>query len=304
MKRGFFFLVGLCSCACASVANAQRTVTGRVLEASTNQPVAGAQVSVLGTLAGALADDAGKFSVRVASGPITLSVRRIGYKRKDVPLPANQDTITVMLIRDVLNLEQVIITGQATGVERRNLASAVSVVNGTDLNRVQSQTVESALQGKVAGANISANSGAPGGGLQIQLRGTTSIIGNSEPLYVIDGIPASNAAVPGGTNAISGASTGISSDEDNAANRLADLNPNDIENIEVLKSAAATAIYGSRATHGVVVVTTKRGKAGQTRYNVTQRMGSQSATRLLSSRHFADYASVKPYLGTTTPPNA
>lgn len=286
MKRSLFLLAGLLVCACATAANAQRTITGHVLEEKTNQPVAGAQVSVLGTLAGALADDAGNFSVRVASGPVTLSVRRIGYKRKDVPVPANQDTITVILIRDVLNLEQVIVTGQATGIERRNLATAVSVVNGTDLNRVQSQTVESALQGKVAGANISANSGAPGGGLQIQLRGTTSIIGNSEPLYVIDGIPASNAAVPGGTNAITGASSGISSDEDNAANRLADLNPNDIQTIEILKGAAASAIYGSQASNGVVLITTKRGAPGKTRFDVSQQIGFSEVSNLLGMRRF------------------
>jgi TonB-linked SusC/RagA family outer membrane protein len=288
MRRGSIVLAAVFSCVFAAVASAQRAVTGRVLEEGTGQPVAGAQISVLGTLTGALADDSGKFSVTVATGPVTISVRRIGYKRKDVPLPANVDTITVMLTRDVLNLEQVVVTGQATGVERRNLASAVSVVNGTDLNRVQSQTVESALQGKVAGANISANSGAPGGGLQIQLRGTTSIIGNSEPLYVIDGIPASNAAVPGGTNAITGASSGISSDEDNAANRLADLNPNDIQTIEILKGAAASAIYGSQASNGVVLITTKRGTPGKTRFDVSQQIGYSEVSNLLGMRRFSN----------------
>lgn len=289
MRRGSLLLAAVFSCACTVMASAQqRTVTGRVLEDGTGQPVVGAQISALGTLAGALADDAGRFTIRIPTGPATLSVRRIGYKRHDVPLPANQDTVTVMLTRDVLNLEQVIVTGQATGIERRNLANAVSVVNGADLNRVQSQTVESALQGKVAGANISANSGAPGGGLQIQLRGTTSIIGNSEPLYVIDGIPASNAAVPGGTNAVTGASSGISSNQDNAANRLADLNPNDIQTIEILKGAAASAIYGSQASNGVVLITTKRGTPGKTRFNVSQQMGFSEVSNLLGMRQFTN----------------
>lgn len=286
MRRSSTLLAAFLACLCTTVASAQRSVTGHVLEEATKQPVAGAQISVLGTLTGALADDAGQFTVRVPSGPVTLSARRIGYKRKDVPLPANQDTVTIILTRDVLNLEQVIVTGQATGIERRNLANAVSVVNGADLNRVQSQTIESALQGKVAGANISANSGAPGGGLQIQLRGTTSIIGNSEPLYVIDGVPATNAAVPGGTNAITGASSGISSDEDNAANRLADLNPNDIQTIEILKGAAASAIYGSQASNGVVLITTKRGTPGKTRLDITQQVGVTEVSNLLGMRRF------------------
>src|SRR6185312_6996347 len=281
MRRSSTLLAAFLACLCTTVASAQRSVTGHVLEEGTKQPVAGAQISILGTLTGALADDAGQFTVRVPSGPVTLSARRIGYKRKDVPLPANQDTVTIILTRDVLNLEQVIVTGQATGIERRNLANAVSVVNGADLNRVQSQTIESALQGKVAGANISANSGAPGGGLQIQLRGTTSIIGNSEPLYVIDGVPATNAAVPGGTNAITGASSGISSDEDNAANRLADLNPNDIQTIEILKGAAASANYGSQASNGVVLITTKRGTPGKTRLDITQQVGVTEVSNLL-----------------------
>jgi TonB-linked SusC/RagA family outer membrane protein len=149
----------------------------------------------------------------------------------------------------------------------------------------------------VAGAQIFENSGTPGGGMQIQIRGATSILGQGDPLYVIDGVMVSNQSINGGLAAISRSSGSTASTQDQTTNRLADLNPNDVESIEVLKSAAATAIYGSRATNGVVVITTKKGKAGATRYNITQRVGTQSATRLLGSRHFKSLADVQPWLG-------
>jgi TonB-dependent SusC/RagA subfamily outer membrane receptor len=170
----------------------------------------------------------------------------------------------------------------------------------------------------VVGAAVFENSGTPGGGMQVQIRGATSILGQGDPLYVIDGVIVSNASVQGGLTAITRSGGSTNSSQDQTVNRLADLNPNDVENIEVLKSAAATAIYGSRATNGVVVITTKRGKAGAPRYNITQRVGRAQATRLLGSRHFSSFdagcgptysnadlatcevGSVKPWLGGST----
>src|SRR5262249_29162997 len=160
-------------------------------------------------------------------------------------------------------------------------------------------SLEGNLSGKVIGATIFENSGVPGGGMQIQIRGATSILGQGDPLYVVDGVIVSNQSVSGGLASISRSAGPTTWTQDQTVNRLADINPNDIENIEVLKSAAATAIYGSRATNGVVVITTKRGKSGATRYNVTQRMGSQQATRLLGSRHFSSYDQVKSALGSS-----
>src|SRR6267154_1062993 len=152
-------------------------------------------------------------------------------------------------------------TGQATTVDRRNLANAVATVSGEEVSRVSAQTVEQALQGKVVGASIQANSGAPGGGMQMRLRGVTSINGSSEPLYVVDGVVVSNVAIPSNQNAVTRSTQGSnpSLTQDNQVNRIADLNPNDIENIEVLKGASASAIYGSRASNGVVIITTRRG---------------------------------------------
>src|SRR4029078_13011532 len=130
---------------------------------------------------------------------------------------------------------------------------------------------EGNLAGKVVGATIFENSGVPGGGMQVQIRGATSILGQGVQLYVIAAVIVSNASVQGGLAAISRSSGSSVSSQDQTVNRLADIHPNDIENIEVLKSAAATAIYGSRATNGVVVITTKRGRAGAARYNITER---------------------------------
>jgi TonB-dependent SusC/RagA subfamily outer membrane receptor len=159
---------------------------------------------------------------------------------------------------------------------------------GEEVARVSSQTVEQALQGKVVGANIQANSGAHGGGMQMQLRGVTTINGQSEPLYVVDGVVVSNVAIPSNQNAVTRSTQGSnpSLTQNNQVNRIADITPNDIENIEVLKGASASAIYGSRASNGVVIITTRRGRAGERTINATQRLGWSKISRTLGSRTF------------------
>src|SRR4051812_38246295 len=141
------------------------------------------------------------------------------------------------------------------------------------------------------------NSGAPGGGGQIQIRGVTSILGNGEPLYVVDGVIFSNAAFSPGINAVTRASgSAATSNQDNAVNRLADLNPEEIENIQILKSAAASAIYGSQATNGVVLITTKRGHGGTAQFHITQGYAAIQAGRLRASRH-SPKATLGPAIG-------
>src|SRR5262249_12813669 len=148
-------------------------------------------------------------------------------------------------------------------------------------------TVEGAMVGKVSGANLQSNSGAPGGGMQLRLRGISTINGQSSPLYVIDGVIISNVAVPSGINAITAAAAGgNSANQDNRVSRVADLNPNDIESVEVLKGASAAALYGSKAANGVVIITTKRGKAGKTKVSFTQRFGFSQIEHTLGSRKF------------------
>jgi len=202
-----------------------------------------------------------------------------------------------VLEKDVLQLEGVTVTGQATTVDKRNASTAISTVSAEELLIAPAKSIEGNLSGKVVGATIFENSGVPGGGMQIQIRGATSILGQGDPLYVVDGVIVSNQSIAGGLATITRSSGSTNSTQDQTVNRLADLNPNDVESIEVLKSAAATAIYGSRATNGVVVITTKKGKAGAPRYNITQRVGQAKATRLLGSRHFTSYDQVKPWLG-------
>src|SRR5215210_2828671 len=266
-----------------------RTLTGTVTDASTGQPLEGARVTVRGTSLATTTGAAGQFTIGGApTGGVTVAIRRIGNNPVEIVLPPGQNEIRVTLTRDPLRLSDVVVTGQATGVERRNLANAVATVSGEEVSRVSAQTVEQAMQGKVVGASIQANSGAPGGGMQMRLRGVTSINGSSEPLYVVDGVVLSNVAIPSNQNAVTKSTQGSnpSLTQDNQVNRIADLNPNDIENIEVLKGASASAIYGSRASNGVVIITTRRGRAGERRINTTQRLGFSKISNTLGSRTF------------------
>ena len=272
----------------AGTADAQRRVTGRVVGEGTSEPLASASVTVVGTTIGTYTGDDGRFALEVPAGDVTLLVRRIGFRRAEVPVPAGQSEVAVSLVRDVLQLEGQVITGTQTTVARQNAANDVSVVSAEELARVPTPTLESALQGKVAGAYIQQNSGAPGGGMQVQFRGVSSVFASADPLYVIDGVIVSNEAIASGANAITGAAAGgNASPQDNATNRIADINPNDIERIEFLKGASASAIYGSKATNGVVVITTKRGTtSGRPIFNVIQRVGTYDLANKIGSRRF------------------
>jgi TonB-dependent starch-binding outer membrane protein SusC len=283
-----------------AIAGAQaREITGRVTQAANGAPITEATVGLLGAQSGVRTNERGEYRLRVPSNGATILVRAIGFKRATKPV-TTEATADFSLEKDVLQLEGVTVTGQATTVDRRNASTAIASVTAEELMTAPAKSLEGNLAGKIVGATVFENSGTPGGGMQVQIRGATSILGQGDPLYVVDGIIVSNASVSAGLASITRSSGSTSSSQDQVVNRLADFNPNDIENIEVLKSAAATAIYGSRATNGVVVITTKRGKAGSTRYNLTQRVGTQQATRLLGSRQFTSYAQVQPWLGAST----
>jgi len=284
-----FFTVG------GTTANAQdtREITGKITQ-SGGAPLVDANVSVLGQALGVRSNENGEYRLRVPQGEVTLLVRAIGFKRETVRVPGTQSTADFTLVKDVLQLEGVTVTGQATTIDKRNASTAVAIVNTEELNRVPARSIENQLSGKVLGARIFENNGAPGGGAQIQIRGATSILGQGDPLYVIDGVIVSNAMIPNGLNSISRAGGSIGGSQDNVVNRLADLNPADIENVEVLKSAAASAIYGSRATNGVVVITTKRGRSGAPSWNVTQRVGTAALTRKIGFRKYADINELVP----------
>ncbi|HET6230813.1 MAG TPA: SusC/RagA family TonB-linked outer membrane protein [Longimicrobiaceae bacterium] len=280
-------LAALCLlCGPAAAAAQQRQITGTVTGAN-GRGLSGAFVAIAASNLGVRTDVRGGYSISVPAGDVRLRVRSVGYKVAEINVPATQATANFSLIEDVLNLQALVVTGQATAVARQNVANDVAVVGARELQRVPAQTIDRALQGKVAGATIRSNSGAPGGGVQIRIRGASSITGNATPLYVVDGVVISDVAIPGGQNAISRANTtaGVNSSvQDQTVNRIADLNPNDIENIEILKGASAAAIYGSRASAGVVVITTKRGQAGRPRFSLSQRVGFAELSNEIGAR--------------------
>ena len=274
-------------------AQGTREVTGKVTQVG-GQPLAEASVTVLGQAIGARTNESGEYRLRVPQGEVTLLVRAIGFKRASVKVAAGASTQDFALEKDVLQLEGVTVTGQATTIDKRNATTAVASVNTDELNRVPARSLENQLSGKVLGARIFENNGAPGGGAQVQIRGATSILGQGDPLYVIDGVIVSNASIPNAANSISRAGGGIGGGQDNQVNRLADINPSDIESVEVLKSAAASAIYGSRATNGVVVITTKRGRSGAPSWNITQRVGTAALYRKIGFRQWDTISDLVP----------
>ena len=269
----------------SAVAAQDRQIAGTVTRSNGGQPVGEATVAAVGGRGAARTNSEGKYTITVGPGDVRLAVRAIGFQRREVIVPAGQTTLNVSLTEDVFKLEEVVITGQSTTLEKRNATTANSTVDNADITRAPAQSLEQGLQGKVLGASINLNSGAPGGGGQIQIRGVTSILGNGQPLFIVDGIIVSNDGFSSGANTVTGAGGGATATaQDAVVNRLADINPQEIESIEILKSAAATAIYGSRATNGVVVIKTKRGAPGQARFNLTQRVGVASPLKLLGAR--------------------
>ena len=243
------FLVGM------GVIHAQ--VTGKVTDASTQEPLVSVNVLIQGTTTGTLTDLTGSFTLTADQGS-TLVFSIVGYGTLEVEVTG--DFLEVALQEVVTNLEEVVVSGLASSIKRQNTAHATATVSSKELTGSTGQsTLDGALYGKLTGVNIVSASGAPGGGFSVRLRGVSSIRGNNQPLYVLDGVYISNIEIPNGSRLASGAR---SPNEENAPNRLADINPNDIASVEVLKGASAAAVYGTRANAGVVIINTKRGTAG------------------------------------------
>ncbi|MCS6967450.1 MAG: SusC/RagA family TonB-linked outer membrane protein [Cytophagales bacterium] len=263
---------------------AQYTVQGTVKEAASGNPLPGVNIVVKGTTSGTISGADGSYRISINNNnPATLVFSYIGYLSKSVEVNPSSGTVDVSLSEDVTKLEEVVITGLASSIKRSNLANAVSTVSAKELmGTTQIQTIDNALYGKLTGATINVNGGAPGGGVSVQLRGISSLIGASQPLYIVDGVYVNNAVNRNGRAAVSGAEAGAGvGAQDDAPNRLADLNPNDIETIEVLKGPSAAAIYGTRANAGVIIITTKKGAAGRTKVSFAQDVGFARPQRLL-----------------------
>ena len=289
---GTLCLAAVLAVSAGQAAAQSRTVTGKVTDAESKEALPSVTVIIKGTLRGTSTKENGTYSITVPAGATTLTFRRIGYKATDHAIDASQTTGDVALDRDVLRLEESIVTGQATVVSRQSAANAVATVNAKEIS-------SAGPDDRAGAAGQGRRRGHPGqfGRTGRRYAGApprySTVIGAADPLYVVDGVIISNAAMASGTNSITKASSsqGLSSNEDNASNRLADLDPNDIETIEVLKGASASAIYGSKASNGVVLITTKRGHAGRPELKVGQRFGTSEISHELGSRMFPDSAS-------------
>jgi TonB-dependent starch-binding outer membrane protein SusC len=243
-------------------------VRGRVTDAATGQAVADARLTIEGTAVATISRGNGEYLfTAVPLGRHAVVARRVGYAmaRQDVDVMAGQAATADFALRAAaVNLDEVVVTGLGAPAEKRASGNTIGTVDGAAIGEAAGATsIDAALQGRVTGAWISQNSGIPGGGVSIRLRGTGSILGGGEPLYVVDGVIVDNSAdalVSMSANA-SGGGRGNSA----LTNRLADISTHDIERIEVLKGAAAAALYGSRANNGVIQIFTRRGRSGPAR---------------------------------------
>ena len=253
-------------------------ISGTVQDDESN-PIPGVTIVVEGSDSGTTSDFDGNFSIDANTGDI-LTFSFIGFET--ITVPASGDQMSIIMNTEDTLLDEVVITGLGTSVRRRNLANAVATVSSEELvGKTNQSTIDGALYGKIPGVNITSSSGAPGGGFALRLRGISSINGNNQPLFILDGVYLNNNEIPSGLRFASGANRG---NEENPPNRIADIDPNDIENIEVLKGASAAAIYGTRANAGVIIITTKKGKSGETKINFSQNIGFSEISNRLGMR--------------------
>ena len=229
-----------------------QTVTGTVSDANGSLP--GVNVIVKGTTNGVTTDFEGTYTINNVSADAVLVFSFIGYKTQEIAVKG-QSTINVVMQEDSQALEEVVIIGYGQTTVK-DATGAVAVVSSDDFNQGVISSPEQLIQGKTAGVQITQTSGEPGAGMQIRIRGTSSVSSNNNPLFVVDGVP-----LAGGDTSAGGADVGVGTSS--ARNPLSFLNPNDIESVSILKDASATAIYGSRGANGVVIITTKSGKSGQ-----------------------------------------
>src|SRR5687768_9119953 len=241
--KTFLLLLFLLS---ANLSSAQTRVTGKVTSAEDGTGLPGVSILEKGTTNGTVTDVEGNYSINAAENA-TLIFSFVGFTTQEVSV-ANQSTVNVSLAGDVTTLGEVVVIGYGEQ-KKEDLTGAVTAIGTKDFNRSVVNSPQDLLVGRVAGVQITSNSGAPGTGSTIRIRGGSSVTASNDPLIIIDGFPVDNSEVKG------------------MSNPLASINPNDIESFTVLKDASATAIYGSRASNGVIIVTTKKGKEGKPQIN-------------------------------------
>lgn len=253
-----------------------RTIKGKVTDTKSN-PVSNASVVVKGSTTGTTTDANGDFSINVPATAKSLVISSLNFTSQEVVIGKNT-TVAVSLVSTAQDLQEVVVVGYGTQ-KKANLTGSIAIVKAADIESLPFSSVDKALQGKVAGLQSVATSGQPGASQNIIIRGISTINGTSDPLWVIDGVPVN---------------TGDVSRLQTTANLLSTLNPNDIESISVLKDAASQSIYGSRAANGVIVVTTKKGKIGKTRFRFDTEVGQSdqayqnSKYRPLNAQQYLD----------------
>jgi TonB-linked SusC/RagA family outer membrane protein len=230
-----------------SEAQNSRTITGIVKGSDQQNPLEGASVTLIGTSVGTVTLTDGSFSITVPGGKNKISISFAGYETKELDIKG-KSSLTIGLKRDNRQLEDVIVTGYSTQ-NKRLIAGSISSISADDIKNIPAASFNQLLQGKAAGVQVSANSGVPGGGITLRVRGNNSINAAVDPLYIIDGVFISTTEL---------IQTGMGNQQQ--SNPLAVINPSDIQSIQILKDANATAIYGSLGANGVVIVTTKRGR--------------------------------------------
>ena len=268
------------------------TIKGKVI-GSDGYGIAGVNVIEKGTTNGVITDVEGRYVLNLTTENPVIAFSFIGYVSQELPV-GNKTVIDIVLKEDVKALEEVVVVGYGTQ-KKKDLTGAIASVNSEDLGKTPALSFDQSLQGKVAGVQISQPNGAPGGNINIMVRGISSITGSNSPLYVVDGFPIGTGG--GGSNLSnfsnsSYSSSGMANATTEKINPLSTINPSDIESIEILKDASATAIYGSRGANGVVLITTKKGKTGKTSINVNASFGIQQVAHkldLLTPREYAEF---------------
>jgi TonB-linked SusC/RagA family outer membrane protein len=267
----------------STAAQATGNLRGTVTDSATGRGVPSARVIVPGTTRGVATDDQGRYTLSgLRPGPTTVSVQRIGYaagSRSGTVIAGQTVTLDVTIRAVTVTLEQVVTVGYGT-MSRQTLTSAIATIDSTSLANIPVAGIDNALQGKLAGVQVMQNSGEPGSGLSIRVRGPASLNAGNQPLYVVDGVPIIQGSL--GQISLSG--------QDMTA--VTGINPDEIASIDVLKDAAASAIYGSRGSNGVILITTKRGAAGRTRFALSAYGGSQGVEHTIGLLNATQYVAL------------
>ena len=272
-----------CGLMFAQQLKAQIQVSGRVTDTGTGGPLAGATISVVGVEGSVTTTNTGDFTIQVPSRAAKLQVSYVGYQTQTVDLGGQTD-LDIRLVPEDEALEEVIVVGYGT-VRKSDLTGSVTRLGQKDFNQGAITSADQLIAGKAAGVQVVQNSGEPGGGISVNIRGVGSINAGNSPLYVVDGLPLDNSSAVGGSGANF---TGMRT----TRNPLNSINPNDIESIEVLKDASATAIYGARGANGVVIITTKSGAAGALKVNYDAYAGVQNVANRVEMLGPTDYMNV------------